>query len=46
MPQMDGRELAERLVPLRPTLKVLMMFGYTEDVIIHHAVLDETMHFI
>ena len=45
MPQMDGRKLADRPVPLHPTLKVLMEFGYTEDVIVHHAVLDETIHF-
>ncbi len=31
MPEMGGRELAQRLASLRPGLKVLYMSGYTDD---------------
>jgi CheY-like chemotaxis protein len=31
MPQMSGRELAQRLATLRPELKVLYMSGYSDD---------------
>ena len=39
MPQMSGRELAERLLQIRPDLKVLYMSGYTDEAILHHRVL-------
>jgi CheY-like chemotaxis protein len=37
MPQMSGRELAERLAPLRPEMKVLFMSGHTEGAIAQHG---------
>ncbi len=46
MPEMTGRELAEHINALRPGLKLLFMSGYTADVIAHHGILDEDVHFI
>jgi FixJ family two-component response regulator len=46
MPQMNGRQLAERLVIARPGLKCLYMSGYTADVIAHRGILDEGVRFI
>ncbi|NCA83365.1 MAG: transporter substrate-binding domain-containing protein [Opitutae bacterium] len=46
MPGMNGRDLAKILSSLRPNLKQLFMSGYTANVIAHHGVLDEGMHFI
>ena len=40
MPGMDGRQLADRVLEARPGLKVLFMSGYTDDVILHHGVLE------
>jgi PAS domain S-box-containing protein len=46
MPEMNGRKLAERLMPLHSTLKLLFMSGYTANVIAPQGVLDEGVHFI
>ncbi len=46
MPEMNGRALAEHLLILSPNLRCLFMSGYTADVIGHHSVLDEDVHFI
>jgi two-component system cell cycle sensor histidine kinase/response regulator CckA len=40
MPGMSGRELADRLRPLRPEAPVVYMSGYTDDAIGHHGLLD------
>jgi signal transduction histidine kinase/CheY-like chemotaxis protein len=46
MPEMNGKDLAERLAAMHPGLKCLFMSGYTADVIAHHEVLDKGVHFL
>jgi two-component system cell cycle sensor histidine kinase/response regulator CckA len=46
MPEMNGRDLAKKLLSLYPNLKRLFMSGYTANVIAHHGILDEGVYFI
>mgnify|MGYP002345484509 CR=1 FL=1 len=46
MPEMNGRELMEKIHTIRPELKCLYMSGYTANIIAHHGVLDEGVNFI
>ncbi len=46
MPEMDGRQLADQLQTLYSDIKIHFMSGYTADVIAHHGVLAEGVHFI
>ena len=46
MPETSGKEVADRVIGLRPGLKVLFMSGYTDEAIVHHGVLDSNVEFI
>jgi len=46
MPKMSGSQLANRLLTLWPSLRVLYMSGYMEDAIVHHGVLEPGTEFI
>jgi CheY-like chemotaxis protein len=46
MPQMNGRELAERLAPMRPDMRVLYMSGYTDNAIVQDGILDPGIEYI
>lgn len=46
MPEMNGRDLAKKLISLYPDMKRIFMSGYTADIIAHHGVLEQDVHFI
>ena len=46
LPRMTGRELAERIASLRPSVKTLFMSGYTDDAVLKHGVLDSRNAFL
>lgn len=46
MPGMNGQQLRDRIVEMRPHLKVLFMSGYPSDAITKHGVLDDGVQFL
>ncbi|MGQ0562235.1 MAG: PAS domain S-box protein [Gemmatimonadota bacterium] len=46
MPEMGGRDLADRLGPRRPEMKILYMSGYAEDAIVVNYVLQPGFAFL
>jgi len=46
MPEVSGKEVADRLLELRPTTRILFMSGYTDEAIVQHGVLDASVEFI
>jgi PAS domain S-box-containing protein len=46
MPQLSGQELAARLAPLHPKMRVIYMSGYTDDAVVRHGVLNSTTFFL
>jgi len=46
MPGLNGKQLKQQIEDGQPQLKCLFMSGYTADVIAHHGVLDEGVHFL
>jgi two-component system, cell cycle sensor histidine kinase and response regulator CckA len=46
MPRMNGRQLAERLLHMRPQIKTPFSSGYTENAIARHGVIEKNLSFI
>ena len=46
MPEMSGRTLAERAIPIYPSIKILFMTGYSRNAIFHQGRLDPDVELI
>ena len=46
MPEMNGRLVAEAVAPLLPGVKVLYMSGYTDDAVVRHGLVSDTVNFL
>lgn len=46
MPEMNGKELAQTVKKRCPQAKVLYISGYTQNVVVHHGILDPGINFL
>jgi PAS domain S-box-containing protein len=46
MPEMNGRQLAERIAADAPDMRVLFISGYSEDELLARGVIDERLRFL
>ncbi len=46
MPQMNGKDLADKVKSLHPETSVLFISGYNNDIIARHGVLEENVRFL
>jgi len=46
MPDLSGRDLAERFRTLRPAMSVVFMSGYTDDAVVRHGILQEGIAYL
>jgi two-component system cell cycle sensor histidine kinase/response regulator CckA len=46
VPDMNGRRIADHILPLRPDLKLLFMSGYTDEDVKQHGILDAASPFL
>jgi two-component system cell cycle sensor histidine kinase/response regulator CckA len=46
MPELSGAELREKILEMKPGIKVLFISGYAGDIIAHHGVLDDGINLI
>jgi len=46
MPQMNGKELSDKICEIKPNIKKLFMSGHSSNVISHRGIIDEGCNFI
>jgi PAS domain S-box-containing protein len=46
MPGMNGKELKQAIEAIHPGIRCIFISGYTADIIAHHGLLEEGLHFI
>lgn len=46
MPEMNGQELANKILAIYPNIRILYMSGYSPDIIAHHGSLNDNIRYI